>query len=451
MTKVMLVNPGVGEQYSTQEPLNLGFLASFLEKYGIEVRIADQIAGQNPKKEISKYNPDFVGITGTTPVINDALRIGNWCMEHDFAVIFGGVHASVRPYDFNPPFTVVIGEGEKSLLDIAKGRVALGGIVEGSLVKDLDTIPPPARHLIDMDFYMRSKDRIPDSYLYFVPEHGKVASMLTSRGCPFECIFCWNSTRKTPVRMNSPLRVITEIEQLCREYRIDAIFFIEDNFFISKSRVRKICEMILAKEIEIIWGANARVDGIDIGLLKLARKAGCRQITFGFESGSQRILNILNKRTTVEQNKRAIEICREVGIIPQGTVMIGSPFETVKDIEMTAQFIRDTRIQDTVGICITTPFPGTKLWDWCKERDLIPESFSWSDFNYREIPIPCCESISPEELRDIYYRMVDEFSQGRKLKFEDEIRKAFQHPLITLKKVWNNPFKLFRALKRMKS
>ena len=449
MTKAALVNPGKDKQYSTQEPLNLGFLASYLEKYGIEVRIIDQLAGQKPQKEINKFNPDFVGITATTPIINDAFEIADWCMNHNYPVIFGGVHASIQLTDTNSLHTIVKGEGEKVLLGLVKGEIPLNGIIEGIYIKNLDEIPPPARHLINMDFYMKSKDRISDSYLYFVPKHTKVASILTSRGCPYECSFCWNSTRKVPVRMNSAPRVIAEMEHLVQKYGAEALFFIEDNFFLSKTRVKKICEELITKKIEIMWGANARVDGINLKLLQLAKQAGCEQITFGFESGSQKILDILNKRTTVEQNKQAIKICKETKIISQGTVMIGNPTETIEDINMTKQFIRDTEIQNTIGICITTVFPGTQLWNWCEEKGLIPESFTWSDFNYQKIPIPCCESISPEKLQNIYYEMVDEFSQGRKLSFEDELKKVIQHPLIALRKLWNNPSKILGTLRRM--
>ena len=449
MPKIALINPGKDKQYSTQEPLNLGFLASYLIKYGIDVKIIDQLAGQKPQKEISKYNPDFVGITATTPLISNAFEIANWCMNHNYPVIFGGVHASIQLTDTDSLYTVVKGEGEKALLGLVKGEIPLNGIIEGEYIKNLDEIPLPARHLIDMNFYMRSKDRISDSYLYFVPKHTKVASILTSRGCNFECTFCINSTRKVLIRMNSAPRVVTEMEILIKQYNAEALFFIEDNFFLSKTRVKKICEELIAKKIELMWGTNARVDGINLKLLQLAKQAGCEQITFGFESGSQKILNVLNKQSTVEQNKQAIKMCREAKIIPQGTVMIGNPSETIEDINMTRDFIREMNIQDTIGICITTPFPGTKLWEWCIEKNLIPKSFIWSDFNYQKIPIPCCESISPENLQNIYYEMVDEFSQGRKLSFEDELKKVIQHPLITLRKVWNNPSKVFKTLKRI--
>lgn len=452
MIKVVLVNPGKDKQYAVQEPLNLGFLASYLEKHKVEVKIIDQLAGQNPKKEIIKYNPDFVGITGTTPVIEEGYKIGNWCMDHDFPVIFGGIHTSIMLNETESLYTIVKGEGENALLKIIRGEVPLGGIIQGEYIKSLDNIPPPARHLINMDFYMKSKDRNPDSYLYFVPKHMRVASMLTSRGCPWNCSFCWNSFRDIPIRYNSPIRVITEIDNLIEKYNIQAIFFIEDNFFMSKDRVRSISALLLSKykyKDEIIWGANARVDNINKQILQVVKEAGCKQITFGFESGSQRILNVLNKKTTVEQNKKVIELCRGVGIIPQGTVMIGSPTETIEDINKTREFIREMNIQETIGICLTTVFPGTKLWEWCKERDLIPNSFNWSNFNYQKVPISCCEAISPEDLQNIYYEMVDEFSENRPLKFEDVIKMSIQHPIHNLKKILKNPMLISKTMRRI--
>lgn len=447
--KIALINPGKDKQYAVQEPLNLGFLASYLENHKIKVKIIDQLVGQNPQKEISKYNPDFVGITGTTPLIEDGYKIGIWCVDHDFPVIFGGVHASIMLNETDSLYTVVKGEGEKALLKIVRGEVPLGEVIQGEYIRNLDDIPPPARHLIDMDFYMKSKDRNSDSYLYFVPKHTKVASMLTSRGCPWSCSFCWNSFRGTPIRYNSPIRVVTEINHLVERYNVKTIFFIEDNFFMNKDRVRRISALLLGKyKNDIVWGANARVDNIDKQILQVVKEAGCKQITFGFESGSQKVLDALNKKTTVEQNKKAIKLCRESGIIPQGTVMIGSPTETIEDINETREFIRKTNIQDTVGICITTPYPGTELWKYCEENELIPKSFNWSDFNYQNIPISC-SMIPVEELQSIYYEMVDEFSENRPLKFEDAVRTCIQHPLITFKKIMRDPSKILKAWKRI--
>ena len=452
MPKVALINPGKEEWFSSNEPLNLGFIASFLEKNNIEVRIIDELAGQDVKKELEKYRPDIAGITAVTPLIHHAYRIAKMCRGMGILTVLGGVHASILPEEAQKHADIVIkGEGEIAMLDIVKGNIK-SGIVSRPYIKNIDDVPPPARHLMQMDFYMRTKDRLPDTYLDFVPPHTKTASLLTSRGCPFACTFCHNSWKGMPWRFNSPERVISEIEQLVNVYGVGAIFFIEDNFFANKARVKKICNLLKEKKINIIWGANARVNGIDLEILKIAKDAGLRQVTFGFESGSQRILDVLNKMTTVEQNKSAIELCNKAGLIPQGTVMIGNPTETLEDIRATQKFLREADIK-SVGVCITTPFPGTKIWDWCKERKLLPKSLDWSDFTYDRVTIPVCEAIPPKEIKRLAQKTADILSARRPISLSRFAIKGLRHPLKTAIQVVNvlkNPSRFKRLMKIVK-
>ena len=207
-----------------------------------------------------------------------------------------------------------------------------------------------------------------------------------------------------PFRFHSAERVIAEIEDLKKKYNIGALFFIEDNLFVNKKRLRSICEKITSQNINIPWGANSRVDHIDLDILQVAKEAGCRQITFGFESGSQKVLDILNKKTTVEQNTRAIKLCNQVGIIPQGTIIIGNSNENLEDLKQTKEFIANNEIE-SVGVCIATPFPGTQLWKWAEEQGRIPEKFSWSDFNYHNVPIPLCNAVNIKQLKKIQLEM----------------------------------------------
>lgn len=397
MAKIALVNPGRNPNFAVQEPLNLGFLASYLEKHNFEVVIIDELSGQNVNEEIDKFSPDILGITATTPLVHDAYRIAQMCRKKGILTVMGGVHASILPQEaLQFVDLVVIGEGEEAILDIAKQKVT-SRIITRPYIKNIDDIPMPARHYMQMDFYMITKDRLPNTYLYFVPHGTKTAAILSSRGCPYNCIFCHNTWRNLPYRYNSPKRVVEEIEHLIRNYKTEAIFFIEDNFFANKKRVIEICTLLKENKIKIIWGANARVDNIDIETLKIVKEAGCKQITFGFESGSQRILNILNKKTTLEQNKKAIEICKSVGIIPQGTIMIGNPTETFEDLEATRTFLKESDIE-SVGICITTPYPGTQLWKWCEEKTLIPKKMKWNNLLYDNIIVNCTNNISDKLL-----------------------------------------------------
>lgn len=403
--KVALINPGKDKMFAVQEPLNLGFIASYLEKHDIEVQIIDELAGQNVENELDKFCPKIVGITATTPIFPDACRIADICRKKGILTVMGGVHVSVMPEEALQHCDIVVnGEGELAFLDIVRDNNINSRIISRPYIKNIDEVPPPARHLMDMNFYLKTKDRISQSYLHFVPPNTPTAAILTSRGCPYDCIFCHNTWKNMPYRFHNVERVIAEIEDLKRTYGIRALFFIEDNLFVNKKRLRAICEMMKRRNIGIPWGANSRVDHVNLEILEAAKESGCRQITFGFESGSQRILDILNKKTTVEQNRRAIELCNTVGIIPQGTVIIGNPTETLEELRQTQEFVADSEIE-SVGICIATAFPGTQLWKWCEDRGRIPKTLNWSDFNYHNAPIAICDSMTLDQLKKLQLEM----------------------------------------------
>jgi len=454
MVKVALVNPGRDQRFAIQEPLNLGFIASYLEKNNIELRIIDELAGQNVENELNEYHPDIVGITATTPTALDSYRIADMCRKKGILTVMGGVHASVLPKEALQHVDIVVkGEGEIAMLDIVRNNNISSRIISRPYIKNIDEVPPPARHLMEMDFYLRTKDRLPGSYLYFVPPNTPTASILTSRGCPYNCMFCHNTWRGMPYRSNSAERVILEIEELIETYSIRALFFIEDNLFLNNRRLQTICKMMKQNKINIMWGGNARVDNIDLEILQIAKESGCRQITFGFESGSQRTLDVLNKGTTVEQNRKAIELCNRVGIIPQGTFMIGNPTETIEDIKATKKFIEDNEIE-CVGICITTPYPGTQLWKWCEDHGLIPKSVNWSDFLYDKVPIHVCNTIPPDKLRRLQGEIarVTFFRTKTPIKLSRVIIKGLLHPsrLITgILRILKHPSMISALIRRI--
>lgn len=452
MPRVALINPGTDERFAVQEPLNLGYIASYLEKNGIEVLIIDQLAGQDVEKELDAYAPDMVGLTAATPLAPDAYRIAKMCKERKILTVMGGVHASVLPEEVLQHVDVVVkGEGEQAMLDVVEMGIK-SGVVSRPYIKNIDEIPPPSRHLMEMNFYMRTKDRLPYTYLYFVPPHTKTAAILTSRGCPYSCIFCHNTWRGIPFRFNSAERVLSEIKGLIRDYDIEAIFFIEDNLFANRSRLQKICELIKENHIDIMWGGNARVDNVDLETLKLVKETGCRQITFGFESGSQRILDVLNKKATADQARDAIRLCKQVGLLVNGTFMVGNPTETIEDIRATQRFIEENDI-DSVGICITTPFPGTKLWTWCEEKGLIPESLDWTDFTYDKMPILACDTISPEKMKELYEETADIAAQKVSLNLFYVLNTCLRYPVksaIKFAKAAKRPSKIWQFIKRLK-
>lgn len=431
--RVVLVNPGKHKPWaSILPPMNLGYLASYLEKHGVEAYIVDELAGQDVEEVFECIRPDIVGITATTPMVPDAYRVAKIAREFGFLTVMGGTHATVLPEEaLQHVDIVVIGEGEKAMLDIVDGNRAK--ILRTSYIKDLDEIPHPAWHLIDMEFYLNSRNRLPGTHLAFIPPQTRVGSIMTTRGCPYSCIFCYNSWRDVPVRFHSAERVISDIKFLVNRYNIQALYFVDDDLLIKKERIKKICQLMKENKINLMWSCQARADSIDIETLKIIKRSGCHQVQFGFESGSQRILDILkNRTTTIEQNVQAIKLCKQVGISTLATFMLGNPTETVEDIKATFQFIRNNDI-DRIGVLITTPFPGTKLWEWCKEHNLIPEKIDYSMFTTDQIAIPACDTIPP--------KVVEQFRQ--------EIHSYFYS--LTLSRGWDkirrNPFLLYKVIR----
>ena len=317
--KVLLVNPSNGGMYPGSPPISLAIIASYLRKFEHELKIIDMASGQSYVD--LDFDPDIVGITGTTPTILDAYECAKYFKDKGKKVIIGGAHASVMSEEaITHCDTVVTGEGETAFKDIIDND--LTGIIKGVPLMDLDEIPMPTYDLLNMEFYLSTPMA---KLITCLPDDTRMGCLLTSRGCPYHCTFCHNSFKNIKYRFNSAKRVVDEIEYLIKEYKIEALFVIEDNFFVNKARAKDICNLILDRGIKIKWGANSRVDNIDEEILILAKKAGCIQVTFGWESGSQKMLDIYNKQTTVKQNEDSIKMCNNVGLLANGTVMIGGP------------------------------------------------------------------------------------------------------------------------------
>jgi anaerobic magnesium-protoporphyrin IX monomethyl ester cyclase len=401
--KVALVNPSNPNMYGGAPPVSLGILATYIRQFGHDVKIIDLVVGQNYKEELEVFNPEIVGITGTTPAIMDAYDIADYAKSKGYKVVMGGPHVSVMPNEaMNHADTVVVGEGEVVLKKIIDEN--LKGIIKGEPLMDIDSVAMPSYDLMDMEWYLST---IQAKLLSFVKPNARMGTLLSSRGCPYNCSFCHNSFKNLRYRFNSPERVVDEIEYLIDRYEITSLFFIEDNFFVNKERVKKICKLMIARGIKIPWGGNSRVDNLDLETMKIAKEAGCRQITFGWESGSQRMLDAYNKRTTVKQNEDSIKLCNEVGILCNGTLMIGGPNETLDDMRKTRDFIVKNNITGGVGVCATTPFPGTKLWDECIEMGvLIPSQINWRRFDFTNIPVKMFDNkIQIKEFFDILEKM----------------------------------------------
>lgn len=398
--KIALVNPRMEGPYP---PLGLGYIASYLREYGAydyDIRIIDGNACDGVEEETERFGPDIVGFTGHSPQIKEAVELSRavrrWRPEV-FQVI-GGVHVSADPagtltrgaFD-----AAVLGEGERTFTELVdtiaggapdrtRGLRGTAFIEGGEVVinpareqiTDLDAIPYPARDLFAMDYYMGPSFGV----------RGKVSrgvtSITSSRGCPYNCLFCGVNIVFKKVRQFSRPYCIGEITELVERYGARALYFADDTFTVNKAKVAEFCDMLIASKLasKVKWTAQARanlIDWDDLEMLRLMKAAGCIQLEYGFESGSDRVLGILKQnRVTLADNQRAIDVTHASGLRTLGTFIVGTPGETEEDVEMTREFVRRnlTRL-DYFQTFICTPFPGSDLYRTCVERGLVEPDY----------------------------------------------------------------------------
>lgn len=458
--KIALVNPGKFDSF--QPPLSLAYLASYLRKCDEEkheIKIIDENAGDNIEKEIERFSPSVVGITANTHQISRTMEIVNFINEQiKIPAIVGGVHLSALPertIKESKADVGVIGEGEVTFFELIqllkKGKFEHSALkkVKGiifrnngeiaiteprPLIENIDTIPFPARDLLNMDHYVNCKTLIGG-------EEKRVVHMMTARGCPYNCVFCCRlGGVRRKVRIHSSEYIIKEIDESIKKFNINGISFFDDIFTIDKERVKKICQFLIDNGYnkKITWAVQMRANLIsqnDLEFLKLMRKAGCTEVGFGFESGSPRMLSFLKKNTvTVEQNHQAIELCNMADLKIFANFMIGTYGETVEDIQMTKKFIFD-HIKNITNLAIhlTTPYPDSDLWDIYEKKGLLKD-LKWDDYlmdSFTSFKKPLCfptDGLSKNDLLNIHRELI---SLGIK-----------RYPLnVKIKKVLRNPIK----------
>jgi radical SAM superfamily enzyme YgiQ (UPF0313 family) len=425
--KLLLVNPGEAGACE-MPPFNLMILASYIRSKGHEVQICNMEDNEWLPNFLTQFKPEVVGFTGMTPTIPKTYAAAKRARSQGFFTVIGGVHASVFPsQSLAYADAVVKGEGETALLDIMTSRRR--GVVEGEVFKNLDELPMPAWDLINTESYCLLPRRASMSILSYVPYNHRVLSVMHSRGCPFRCTFCYNSTRPSPVRTMSPERVVGEVKHLVDTYKLDTIHFHDDDFMLNTKRVERICSLLRENKVKIYWSANARATDITQEKLDLAKAHGCVQLAFGFESGSDRILEVLQKKQTVESIKKAITLCDNNGIITQGSFMFNNPTETLEEMAQTAQLAEDYNIDGGLGAQSTIPFPGTLLWDWCLERRVFGKSVSCESFNYMDVtykisdvPLDKMKEYIPK-IRKRFCELFDARQESRLRKVQEMVKK----------------------------
>ena len=240
------------------------------------------------------------------------------------------------------------------------------------MVEKLDSLPHPARHLLKNELYRPAPE-------ITMTNPSKIQSLITSRGCPYECIFC--SARLLSgrrYRFHSPERIMEEIEQLVQNYDAQEVVFLDDNFTVNRQRVLKFCDLLLEARLpkQLIWACNGRVDEVDPEVVSKMYAAGCRLISFGIETGVERLLELVKKGITLEQSRNAVRWAKDAGIRVRTTLILGLPTETEADTRTTVEFAKSLG-SDFAKFSLATPYPGTELCQIAEEQGLLT-SHDWS-------------------------------------------------------------------------
>lgn len=361
--KIVLINPPnpyLADQKRNQ-PLGIMYLAAMLEKENYDVKLVDLCNVE--EEDWIKRTPeaDVYGISATTPGYFRSVKIAKKLKEQysNCITVLGGAHATALPKTVDPIFDkVIIGEGELSFLDILRDLIISKDFTKNNTrfyqteyIKNIDTIPFPARHLLPLDSIIS----------YNLVEKGKPAtSIISSRGCNYNCSFCASRTMwGEKVRFRSADNVIQELKQIIYDYKIHHFRFHDDTMTLNKKRLLELCKKM--KLLDIHWRAHTRVDRSDMETLNAMKNAGCDEIGYGIESASQEVLDINNKKIKIEQAKQAISNAKKACLKVRLFFIVGLPGETRGTCKMNIDFIEEVR-PDGVDISTFVPFPGCDIY-----------------------------------------------------------------------------------------
>ncbi len=430
--KILLISPPQGLSTEHIEapkfqvhPLGLLYIAGVLEKSSYNVSILDAFSFgkslEEIKNKIVDFMPDIVGITAMTLMACDAYEVAKTVKQINRAtvVVMGGPHATAmheEVLNIGDIDIAILGEGENCMLEICDSIEkkndfnTIKGIVfksNGMITKtdsrlkfdELDKIPFPAYHLLT-DF----KDYNPPPHW---GKRGKFASIITSRGCPYDCSFC-SVTRSwgKKYRYRSPENVISEIEYLNDNCGVSFLSFRDSIATLHKSRLIDICKGILEKGLKIRWNCNARTNEVDLELLSWMKRAGCKSIFYGIESGNEQILSQF-KGLKKDDIRQAISITDKVGIEPHGFFMFGLPGETKESMSETIAFAKSLKLH-TAGFTTVTPFPGSRLWDYSLDHNLLL-TMDWNEYNLKGRPVSKYVNLSSDDILDAQKKAFREF------------------------------------------
>ncbi|MGB2800565.1 MAG: radical SAM protein [Dehalococcoidia bacterium] len=432
--RVLLLSTPYPLEEHVAPPLSLAYLAGTLEKEGFEVQILDFLVSRyRPAKLrqiLEEYRPHLVGATCVTLTYNIAARMLKVCKDFDPSIVtvIGGPHASftVERTLLRAPWidVVVIGEGDRTMAELAKAVEGgndlrhVAGIAfsdRGTVVRteprpfieDLNQLPLPARHLLPLAKYSAL---------------GSACTMITSRGCPYGCIFCSaNGMFGRSVRFRDPGLVVDEIEMLDRDFDFIQINIVDDTFTVNRNHARQVCEEMLRRKLDITWSAYARVDTITKDIADLIKRAGCKWVVFGVESADEGILKTIKKGITPEKVRAGVKIASDAGLNVFNSFIFGLPGETPDTARKSLDFAEELALNYGAGygFHVLAPMPGTPLYDRAKDYGIRFLTRNWARHDANQV-ITETRAMSAEMMKET----VAIYDQRVECAWEDTRRRA---------------------------
>jgi len=400
MTTVTLVYPYFRPPHDRSifrfPPLGLGYIVSYLRQNGITANLVDCtfMSEKEATEQVKNSKPDIIGIYSMFSMRTSALRMAQLLKDSCNMLVTGGPLPTISPEDFLSDFDVVaMGEGEKTTLELVRcfenGRPIseTDGIAyrekrqnpQGKIIytkprqfiKKLDSLPFPARDQFDNEAYKR----------HFNERFGyTTTSMITSRGCPFQCDFCSRAIFGNYFRTRSATNVVDEMESV-QELGYDRLWFSDDCFTLDKERLLSICQEIMRRRLKVSWECLSRVDTIDKERALKMKQAGCVRVFFGLESGNDAVLALMKKQATVSQAKSAVLTAKSAGIQVGAFFIVGYPDETNETVLDTLRFGSSLPL-DYLSFTLPYPIPGTALHERVKRNIAIND---WSEPKHRSL------------------------------------------------------------------
>jgi len=373
MKRVCLINPPQLNSLDDRidPPLGLMYIAANLEKNNIPVSICD-LAGRKEENWPNLIDDaDVYGLTIFSSSLNISRKIARFIKDKNnlATIVAGGPHPTSLPQETinYPEFDyVIVGEGEEKIMDIVKdGTISPKQIIYAPQIKNIDALPLPARHLLDMQSYSREV------------EGRRATSILSARGCPFNCAFCCKDVHGRKVRYRSEESILSEIDLIKKEYGIDAFLIYDDIFTLNRPRLKRLIDAFKKRHITFRCNGHTGINTYDdyVGL----RDAGCKEIAFGIESGSQSILDSINKGTTVSENIETIQTAKRAGLLTKAYLIVGFPGETQETIDETKKFM-DIANPDKFTLFQFVPLPGCHVYKNPEKYGITNMNQDWDQF-----------------------------------------------------------------------